>query len=104
DPPLLPAMSGRVVIMLDSEHLDGPDGVTYCAMKFSGFLKLDSVVADALTRGMKAFSEDQMDRRVRRFFSHVAAVSRRAYDDPEALAAVLAARPHTLAARLRRFR
>src|SRR4029450_3999117 len=90
DPPLLPAMSGRVVIMLDSEHLDGPDGVTYCAMKFSGFLKLDSVVADALTRVMQAFSEDQMDRRVRRFFSHVAAVSRRAYDDPEGLAALLA--------------
>ena len=104
DPPLLPAMSGRVVIMLDSEHLDGPDGVTYCAMKFSGFLKLDSVVADALTRVMQAFSEDQMDRRVRRFFSHVAAVSRRAYDDPEGLAALLAARPELPADRVAAFR
>jgi hypothetical protein len=104
DPPLLPAMSGRVVIMLDSEHLDGPDGVTYCAMKFSGFLKLDSVVADTLARVMQVFSEDQMDRRVRRFFNHVAAVSRRAYDDPEGLAELLAGRAELPADRVAAFR
>src|SRR4029453_14441357 len=86
DPPLLPAMSGRVVIMLDSEHLDGPDGVTYCAMKFSGFLKLDSVGAAPLGGVVRVFSEDQMARGVRRFFNHGGAVSGRAYDDPEGLA------------------
>jgi hypothetical protein len=89
DPPLLPPLSGRLVILIDTEHLDGPDGVTYCAMKFSGFLKLDSLVADAFARVVQTFSEDQVDRRVRRFFGHVAAVSRRAYDDPEGLAALL---------------
>lgn len=104
DPPLLPALSGRLVILLDTEHLDGPDGVTYCAMKFAGFLKLDSVVADAFARLMQTLSEDQVDKRVRRFFGHVAAVSRRAYDDPEGLAELLSARPDLPADHVARFR
>jgi hypothetical protein len=104
DPPLLPALSGRLVILLDTEHLDGPDGVTYCAMKFSGFLKLDSVIADAFARLAHKLSEDQVDKRVRRFFGHVAAVSRRAYDDPEGLAELLAARPELPADQVTRFR
>jgi hypothetical protein len=104
DPPLLPTLSGRVVILLDTEHLDGPDGVTYCAMRFAGFLKLDSAVADVIARAIQAFSEDQMDRRVRRFFGHVARVSRRAYDDPEGLAALLAGRPELPAEQVAAFR
>ena len=104
DPPLLPALSGRAVIALDSEHLQGPDGVTYCAMRFAGFLKLDSVVADSFARVLQSFSEEQMDRRVRRFFGHVAKVSRRAYDDPEGLADLLTARPDLAAERLAEFR
>ena len=104
DPPLLPTLTGRLVILLDTEHLDGPDGVTYCAMKFAGYLKLDSVVADAFARLAHKLSEDQVDRRVRRFFGHVAAVSRRAYDDPEGLAELLAARPELAADQVARFR
>ena len=93
DPPLLPALSGRLVVLLDSEHVEGPDGVTYCAMRISGFLKLDSPFTEALARVAQSFSEAQVDRRVRRFFRHVAAVSRRAYDDPEGLAELVAGRP-----------
>jgi hypothetical protein len=93
DPPLLPRLTGRLVILLDAEHLDGPDGVTYCAMKFAGYLKLDNAMADAVARVVQMFSEDQVDRRVRRFFRHVAAVSRRAYNDPEGLSDLLAREP-----------
>ncbi|MBI2526772.1 MAG: hypothetical protein HYY95_27560 [Candidatus Rokubacteria bacterium] len=92
-PPLLPTLSGRLVVLLDSEHVEGPDGVTYCAMRVSGFLKLDSLFTEALARVARSFSEAQVDRRVRRFFRHVAAVSRRAYDDPEGLAELVAGRP-----------
>jgi hypothetical protein len=101
---LYEADDGRAVIALDSEHLEGPDGVTYCAMRFAGFLKLDSLVADSFARVLQSFSEDQMDRRVRRFFGHVAKVSRRAYDDPEGLADLLAGRPELAADRLAEFR
>jgi hypothetical protein len=45
-----------------------------------------------------------MDRRVRRFFGHVAKVSRRAYDDPEGLAELLTGRPELAADRLAEFR
>lgn len=93
DPPLLPSLSGRLVILLDSQHVEGPDGVTYCAMRVAGFLKLDSTLTEVLARVSRSFSEAQVDRRVRRFFRHVAAVSRRAYDDPEGLAALLAGHP-----------
>ena len=104
DPPLLPTLTGRLVILLDAEHLDGPDGVTYCAMKFAGYLKLDNAMADAVARVMKMFSEDQVDRRVRRFFGHVAAVSRRAYNDPEGLAELLATQPQLPADQVAAFR
>ena len=97
DPPLLPTLTGRLVILLDAEHVDGPDGVTYCAMKFAGYLKLDNAMADAAARVMQMFSEDQVDKRVRRFFGHVAAVSRRAYNDPEGLAELLATTQPALA-------
>jgi len=97
DPPLLPTLTGRLVILLDAEHVDGPDGVTYCAMKFAGYLKLDNAMADAAARVIQMFSEDQVDKRVRRFFGHVAAVSRRAYNDPEGLAELLATTQPALA-------
>ncbi len=93
DPPLLPSLSGRLVILLDSEHVEGPDGVTYCAMRVAGFLKLDSTLTQVLARVSQSFSEAQVDRRVRRFFRHVAGVSRRAYDDPDGLADLLAGHP-----------
>ena len=92
------------MILLDAEHLDGPDGVTYCAMKFAGYLKLDNAMADAVARVMQMFSEDQVDRRVRRFFGHVAAVSRRAYNDPEGLAELLATQPQLPADQVAAFR
>jgi hypothetical protein len=104
DPPLLPTLTGRLVILLDTEHLDGPDGVTYCAMKFAGYLKLDGAMADAVARVMQMFSEDQVDKRVRRFFRHVAAVSRRAYNDPEGLVELLATQPQLPADQVAAFR
>lgn len=104
DPPLLPTLTGRLVILLDAEHLDGPDGVTYCAMKFAGYLRLDGAMADAVSRVMQMFSEDQVDKRVRRFFRHVAAVSRRAYNDPEGLAELLAKQPQLPADQVAAFR
>ena len=104
DPPLLPTLTGRLVVLLDADHLDGPDGVTYCAMKFAGYLKLDNAMADAVARVMKMFSEDHVDRRVRRFFGHVAAVSRRAYNDPEGLAELLATQPQLPADQVAAFR
>jgi len=45
-----------------------------------------------------------VDKRVRRFFRHVAAVSRRAYNDPEGLAELLAKQPQLPADQVAAFR
>lgn len=104
DPPLLPSLTGRLVLLLDADHLEGPDGITYCEMRVAGHLRLNSAAAEVLASVARSFSEAQVDKKVRRFFRHVAVVSRRAYDDPEGLADELARRPELTAERVARFR
>jgi hypothetical protein len=100
--PLLPAVAGRMVLLLDTEHMDGADGVTYCELRVAGYVRLDEGLSQAiLTRSL---SEARVERKVRRFFRHVAALSRRAYDEPEALAEALDARPDLPADVLAEFR
>jgi hypothetical protein len=62
------------------------------------------VVAEVLASVAKGFSEAQVDKKVRRFFRHVAVVSRRAYDDPEGLADELDRRADLSTARVAEFR
>src|SRR6185503_7550968 len=68
DTTFLPTLSGRLVLVLDASHVDGPDGVTYCDMRISGYLKLDQALPATMARVARGFSEQQVDRRVRRFF------------------------------------
>lgn len=90
---VLPTFSGRMVVLLDTAHREAFDGLTYCEATFGAFVKLDSGLTEMLARVTRALSEARVDRSVRRFFRHVAAVSRRAYDDPEGLADELDGRP-----------
>jgi hypothetical protein len=101
---MLPTFSGRLVVLLDTAHLEGLDGMTYCEARFAGFVKFDSGLAEIVVRAVRALSEAQVDRGVRRFFRHVAALSRRAYDDPEGLADELDGRPGLSPEMLARFR
>jgi hypothetical protein len=101
---MLPTFSGRLVVVLDTEHLPGPDGETYCHVKFAGFVKFDQGLLDIVMRATRSLSESRVDRKVRSFFRHVAAVSRRAYDDPEGLADQLEGRPELSPELLDRFR
>jgi len=104
DTPLLPTLSGRLVMMLDADHVEGSDGITYCEMRVAGHLRLDSTAAEVVATVARSFGEAQVDKKVRRFFGHVAKVSRRAYDDPEGLADELARRPELPAEQVTRFR
>lgn len=104
DPPLLPALAGRLVILLDAEHLEGSDGITYCEMSVAGYVRFDSGFAEALGAASRSLSESRVDRKVRRFFRHVAALSRRAYDDPQGLADELARRPDLPPERVAEFK
>jgi hypothetical protein len=94
DPPLLPTISGRLLLVLDAVHTRAPDGETYAEMSVAGYLRLDSALAEAIAGVARAFTEATVERKVKRFFRHVAKVSRRAYDDPEGLAEELEGHPH----------
>jgi hypothetical protein len=101
---MLPTFSGRMVVLLDTPHLEGLDGMTYCEARFAGFVKFDSGLADILARSARLLSESRVDRAVRRLFRHIAVVSRRAYDDPEGLADELDGNPALSREMMTRFR
>lgn len=103
DPGLLPAIDGRLVLLVDAPHVTGDDGVTYCDLRVSGYLRLDVAGGEVVARVAERLTDRYVDRRVRRFFRHVAALSRRAYDDPEGLALQLSGRGDLPADRLREF-
>jgi hypothetical protein len=104
DRPYLPTLSGRLVVLLDAEHVDGADGETYCHLRLAGHLRLDSALADAVVPVVLRLGEAKLDREVRRFLRHVASVSRRAYDDPRGLADELDRRDEVPRATLATFR
>ncbi len=104
DPPVLPSIAGRLVLVLDTTHTTAPDGEDYAEMRIAGYLRLDSVLAEVIIAVARSFSEELVRRKVARFFRHVARVSRRAYDDPEGLAEELARHPDLATDRVAEFR
>jgi hypothetical protein len=104
DPPLLPTLAGSMVLLLDTVHLDGPDGRTYCALAVAGYLKADTAAAEVLATLTGGLVGAYVDRTVRQFFRYVAGLSRRAHDDPEGLAQDVGAQPHLPAELVAQFR
>ncbi|MBI2555185.1 MAG: hypothetical protein HYV92_12410 [Candidatus Rokubacteria bacterium] len=104
DPPILPIIAGRLVLVLETNHTLAPDGENYAEMRVAGYLRLDSVLAELIATVAQSFSEEVVKRKVKRFFRHVARVSRRAYDDPEGLIEELARHPELEAERVAEFR
>lgn len=101
---MLPTFTGRMVVMLDTDYIEGPDGLTYCEARFASFVKFDTFMTGFLVRAAQGLSQVRVERQVRNFFKHVAAVNRRAYDDPEGLADELEGRPGVSPALMTRFR
>jgi hypothetical protein len=104
DPPILPSIAGRLVLVLETSYTQAPDGENYAEMRVAGYLRLDSVLAEVIATVAQSFSEEMVQKKVKRFFRDVARVSRRAYDDPEGLLEELARRPEFDAERVAEFR
>ena len=104
DAPLLPALEVRGVLQVDAEHVEGMDGITYCALHLAGHVRFDSRLATTLVAVARQYGEAQLGRGLQRFFRHVAVVSRRAYDDPEGFADELAGRVDLSPDRVAEFR
>jgi hypothetical protein len=104
DPPILPSIAGRLVLVLDTSHTLAPDGENYAEMRVAGYLRLDSVLAEVIAAVARSFTEEMVQKKVKRFFRDVARVSRRAYDDPDGLIEELARHPQFEAERVAEFR
>lgn len=103
DPPILPSIAGRLVLVLHTSYTQAPDGENYAEMRFAGYLRLDSVLAEVIATVAQSFSDEMVQKKVKRFFRDVARVSRRAYDDPDGLIEELARHPEFEAERVAEF-
>ncbi len=99
-----PTLKGRAVVVLDSEYLEPPGGRPLADVRLVGYLRIDNIFVRAFIAIARDFSERTFDGKVRKFFSHVERVSRRACDDPAGLLAFLAAQPGLSRERLAEFR
>ena len=99
-----PTLRGRAVVVLDSEYVEPPGGQPLAQVRLMGYLRIDNVVVRAFMAIAREFSERTFDGKVRKFFSHVERVSRRACDDPAGLLDLLAAEPRLSRERLAEFR
>jgi hypothetical protein len=100
----LPTLRGRAVLILDSDYRLAAGGTPLTDVSVKGYLRIDNAFVGALIAIARDFSANTFDKRVRRFFRHVARVTRRAWEDPKGLIELMAARPDVDQARLAEFR
>ena len=99
-----PTVRGRAVLVLDSDYTEPAGGTPEAEVRVVGYLRIENFLVGALIAIARDFSEKTFDRKVRKFFSHVERVSRRAWEDPQGLVDLLAAQPDLNRERLAEFR
>jgi hypothetical protein len=100
----LPTLRGRAVLILDSSYTRAASGTPLADVSVMGYLRVDNVFVGALIAIARDFSSRTFDSKVRRFFGHVERVTRRAWEDPDGLIELMAARPDVDQERLAEFR
>ena len=93
----LPAIQGRMLVLIEFRHENDPSGATYLEASVTGHVRLDTPIVGAIaqlaTTLARSTVERAADRKVRRFFGTVARVSRWAYDQPDQFWAALESNP-----------
>jgi hypothetical protein len=93
----LPAIQGRMLVLIEFRHEQDPAGGTYLEASVTGHVRLDTPIVGAIaqlaTTLARSTVQGAADRKVRRFFGTVARVSRWAYDQPDQFWAALEANP-----------
>jgi hypothetical protein len=89
----LPAIHGRMLVLIEFRHEADPAGGTNLEASVTGHVKLDTplvgAIAQLATTIARSTVERAAERKVRRFFGTVARVSRWAYDQPDQFWAAL---------------
>ncbi len=95
--PLLPTIEGQILVLLDFRHEPDERGGTVVEQNLTGHVRIDTPLVGALAQVVGALTrplvEAAVERKVRRFFSTIARVSRWAYEEPEQFAAALDGHP-----------
>ncbi|HEY7602176.1 MAG TPA: hypothetical protein VIB60_06690, partial [Methylomirabilota bacterium] len=93
----LPVIKGQMLVLIEFQHLEDAGGETQVETSLTGHVRLDTPLVGALAQLMATVArptlERAAERKVRRFFSTVARVSRWAYDEPEKVWAALESNP-----------
>ena len=93
----LPAIQGRMLVMIEFQHEDDPAAGTRVEASVTGHMRLDTPLMGAVAQLAATLArptvERAVERKVRRFFGTVARVSRWAHDEPEEFWAALEGHP-----------
>lgn len=93
----LPTIRGQMLLLIEFEHQDDPNGGTRVEASITGHVRLDTplvgTLAQLATTLARPAVERAVERKVRRFFETVARVSRWAHDQPQEVWAALDGHP-----------
>jgi hypothetical protein len=93
----VPTIQGRMLVLLEFQHDEDPTGGTRVETSVTGHVALDTPLVGAVAQLAATLArpvvERAVERKVRRFFTTVARVSRWAYDQPDQLWAALEGHP-----------
>ncbi len=89
----LPTIYARIVLILEFEHRNGPDGQTRVISDLTGYFRVDNTFVGVLARLVGPIVGGAVDRKVARTFGVAGKVSERAYDDPAGFLQILRSAP-----------
>ena len=93
----LPTIKGQMLVLIEFQHAEDAGGGTQVEASLTAHVRLDTPLVGGLAQLAATVARPTMERaaerKVRRFFSTVARVSRWAYDEPEKVWAALEGHP-----------
>jgi hypothetical protein len=93
----LPPVEAQLLVLLEFRHAPDEAGGTLVEQSLTGHIRIDTPMVGGLAQTLGTLSrplvERAVEKKVRRFFSTVARVTRWAHDEPEQLAAALDGHP-----------
>jgi hypothetical protein len=104
EPRILPSIAGEAVIVFEYAHRPGPDGASYIAPTFTGFVKIENRLLAAVSRLATSVARDKADKEARRLGKVFMRVSRAIEDDSAGVYELVRQRADVPAGELEAFR